>query len=146
MRVGKSAGCPVNGPQIAAHGEIVIATWFTAAKHMASSYMSVSIDGGHNWSASEPIHVGETTGRVGVAINRAGDALMTWVEMGQEKSAVHGRFWQPGKLGEAFKIGEIESSRSSGFPRLAAIGDDFIVAWTEPELDPGIRIVRVAVE
>lgn len=136
------AGCPVNGPAIAAFEDTVIASWFTAAGGQAMSYMAVSRDGGMTFS--EPVALGGDTsiGRVGVTFNRGGAALLTWVGSQAGSPAVQGRFWRRDSgLEEAFEIGEIDASRASGFPRAAGLGDGFFVAWTEP--DSGIRTVVV---
>ncbi len=126
------AGCPVNGPAVAAFADTVIATWFSAANEQPRTYMSVSRDGGLTFSGARPLGHEASIGRVGVSFNDAGQALLTWMESADERAVVYGRLWAPSGLGERFIIGDIDASRASGFPRAAALGKDFLVAWTEP--------------
>ncbi|MDX1555545.1 MAG: hypothetical protein R3212_05920 [Xanthomonadales bacterium] len=130
------AGCPVNGPSVAAHGETVITAWFTAADDQPRSYMAVSSDGGLTFGAPELLQEGPSIGRVAVAFSMEGMALLTWVSTQGEKPGVQGRFWNNGSgLETRFMIGEIDGSRSSGFPRSAALARDFLVTWTRVEPD-----------
>lgn len=146
------AGCPVNGPQVVAHGRTVIATWFSAANDQPGSYVAVSEDGGHSFTRAQQIDIGNPSGRVGMAINREGVALITWVESDAEQTTVQGRIWQNKRLENSFLIGSIDPSRASGFPRVSATGKDFMVAWTNPQSgnpefadsSPGIITVRVS--
>lgn len=135
------AGCPVNGPQVAAFGETVIAAWFSAPEGRPRSYAAVSRDGGRTFSAAQALQEGDSMGRVGIAFNRDGAALLTWVGSEAGRSFVHGRIWRQSGLEDPFVIGEIDASRASGFPRAAGLGDGFLVAWTEP--DQGIRTALV---
>lgn len=137
------AGCPVNGPQVAAFGDTVIATWFSAANGQPRSDMAVSIDGGLTFGEPARVDQGATIGRVGVSLNRKGIALLTWIESGEEMAAVKGRLWSPDGLQPPFVIGEIDASRASGFPQSAGLESDFLVAWTEPEPQAGASGIRV---
>jgi len=138
------AGCPVNGPQIAASGDTVIATWFSAANDESRSYMAVSLDGGLTFAGPEPLDDGESIGRVAVTFGREGTALLTWIGAGQETSAVYGRLWRDSGLESPFVIGQIDGSRLSGFPRAAALDAGFLVAWTETDAVPAIRTVVIS--
>lgn len=139
----KIAGCPVNGPQIAAHGDTVIAAWFTAANDQPRSYMAVSTDGGLTFGQAVGLDNGSSIGRVGIAFNDSGEALLSWIGAHEEPSRVYGRLWREAGLEVPFVIGEIDGSRASGFPRLAGLGNGFLVAWTEPVSASGIKTVRV---
>lgn len=138
------AGCPVNGPQIAAFGDTVIATWFSAANDEPRSYMAVSRDGGLTFGEPEPLDAGESIGRVGVTFSREGTALLTWIGAGQETSALYGRLWRDSGLESPFVIGEIDGSRASGFPRAAALDAGFLVAWTETDAESTIQTVVIS--
>lgn len=126
------SGCPVNGPQIASHGDVVIATWFNAANNEPKSYAAVSLDGGLTFDEPTLLALDNTAGRVDVSFNSTGQALLTWVASG-ETSEVMGIIWDDGSFFEPFTVGQILGSRASGFPRTAGIGDDFIVMWTNAE-------------
>lgn len=137
------AGCPVNGPQVAVHGDTVIAAWFTAANNQPRNYMAVSDDGGLSFGDARVIDRGAPAGRVGVAFNREGEALLSWIGSGKQGSRVYGRIWRDSGLGDSFVIGEVDGSRASGFPRAAAFGREFLVAWTDPE--DGSSVITVIV-
>jgi hypothetical protein len=127
------AGCPVNGPQIAALEDTVIVTWFTAVDERPRSFIAVSRDGGLTFGEPEALDDGASMGRLGVVFNRDGAALLTWVSSTEDPGMVYGRLWRTSGLDQPFVIGEIDPSRASGFPRASAVGANFLVAWTEPE-------------
>lgn len=133
------AGCPVNGPQVAAFDDTVIATWFSAAEDRPRSYVAVSHDGGLAFGEPELLDSGASIGRVGIAFNRDGAALLTWISSGEEASVVRGRLWSEAGLQDPFIIGQIDGSRASGFPRSAGLGGGFLVAWTEPVAQPELE-------
>ncbi len=137
------SGCPVNGPQIDSKGDYVIATWFNAANNEPKTYATVSTDGGLTFN--EPILLAKdnTSGRVDVAFNATGNALLTWVSSGESPS-VTGRLWEEGTFHDPFFIGDIQGSRASGFPRTAGIGEDFLVMWTDSELPFNLVSVLVS--
>ena len=126
------SGCPVNGPQIASHGDVVIATWFNAANNEPKSYAALSIDGGVTFDEPKLLAIDNTGGRVDVSFNSTGQALLTWVSNG-DAADVMGVIWEDGLFYEPFSVGQILGSRASGFPRNAGIGDEFIVMWTIAE-------------
>lgn len=137
------AGCPVNGPQVSAAGDTVIATWFTAAGGQGRSYMAVSSDGGHSFNAPQALDTGASIGRVGVTVRNAQSALLTWIGAETEPTRIYGRLWDGSKTGAAFVVGEIDGSRASGFPRSAVSGEGYLVAWTEPGETYQVKTVRV---
>lgn len=140
------AGCPVNGPQVAAAGDVVIAGWYSEAGGEGRSYAAVSTDGGLTFSDPQALDSGPTIGRVGVAAKDERRALVTWIGAAGDPAIVHGRLWNGATLGEPFEIGQIDGSRASGFPRAVAQGDGFLVAWTEPGDEHRVRTVKVSVE
>jgi len=141
------AGCPVNGPQVAAMDDTVIAAWFTTVDEQPRSFMAVSNDGGLTFGEPEALDNGASIGRVGIAINRDGIALLTWISSTEVPAKVYGRLWRAPGLEQPFVIGEIDASRASGFPRVAPTGAGFLVAWTLTETrgwsEPGIKTVLV---
>lgn len=139
----KIPGCPVNGPQVAAFGDTVIATWFTAPNDEPRVMMAVSNDGGISFEPAEILAEGTTLGRAGVAFNASGEALLTWIRFAGGEGAVMGRLWRKSEASPAFEIGRINATRASGFPRAAALGDNFVVAFTEP--DAGSKIITLSV-
>ena len=81
------AGCPVNGPSIAAHEESVAVTWFTAAGSQPKVKIATSTDSGASFSESLEVISGETLGRVGVALLDDHDVAVSWLRHGLNGSS-----------------------------------------------------------
>lgn len=134
----KINACPVNGPAVAAHDLRVAVAWFTGAGDTARVLVAFSDDGGETFG--EPVRVddGNPAGRVDVALLADGEALVSWVEnVEAERAEVRvRRVPEGGELGgarePAVTVARSTAARSSGFPRLALVGDDVIFAWTVP--------------
>ncbi len=61
-----------------------------------------------------------------------GSALVCWLSGDAEGGAIKVRRVRPeGALGPAAVIAKTDISRSSGFPRMARLGDEVHFAWTE---------------
>ncbi len=75
---------------------------------------------------------GETLGRVDALLLPDGSALVCWLSGDAEGGAIKvRRFTAEGTLGPAAVIAKTDISRSSGFPRMACLGDEVHFAWTE---------------
>ena len=126
------SGCPVNGPSVSADGRRVAVTWYTGANDSPRVKAAFSTDAGATFG--EPIQVddGETLGRVDVLLLPDGSALVCWLSGNAEGGAIKVRRVQPdGSLGPPAVIAKTDISRSSGFPRVALLGDEVHFAWTE---------------
>ena len=125
-------GCPVNGPAIAANGKNVAVAWFTGAHGKPSVKLAFSADGGATFGAAVQVDEGETQGRVDVLMLRDNSALVCWLSGSAEGGAINVRRVQPtGVLGPPAVIATTDISRSSGFPRMALLGNEVHFAWTE---------------
>ena len=125
-------GCPVNGPSVSADGRHVAVAWYTGANDSPRVKAAFSNDAGATFG--EPIQVddGETLGRVDVLLLPDGSALVCWLSGNAEGGAIKVRRVQPdGSLGPPAVIAKTDISRSSGFPRMARLGDEVHFAWTE---------------
>ncbi|MGH7574350.1 MAG: sialidase family protein [Longimicrobiales bacterium] len=135
-------GCPVNGPAVDAIGRRVVVAWFTAPGDTARVHVAFSDDGGASFGAPIRADDGDPTGRVDVQVRADGTALLSWLERTEEAAEVRvRRVMANGHLGPAATVVESTPARASGFPRMAPIGDDLLIAWT----DPATTRVRVAV-
>ena len=124
--------CPVNGPAIAAAGRTVAVGWFTGAGAKQSVKVAFSADAGGTFGAPIQIDEGETQGRVDVVMLPDGSALVCWLSGNAEGGAINVRRVQAnGTLGPTTLIAKTDISRSSGFPRMAVLGNDVYFAWTE---------------
>ena len=133
------AGCPVNGPALAASGDRVALAWFTAADS-ARVRLAVSEDGGATWGPAVRIDGGAPLGRVGVALLPDGSAAVSWLETVGEAAEVRvRRVASDGTAGAPTAVATVDSGRASGVPHIVAVDDRVMVAWTEPDGTPSIR-------
>lgn len=123
-------GCPVNGPQVDAIGNRVVAAWFTGAgEHVQVAF---SDDGGATFAAPVVIDGGKPTGRVDIVLADRETAVVTWIEAGELRARVVHR---NGSLDASMKVAD---TPAKGFPRIARFGGDVFVAW------PGANGISVA--
>ena len=125
-------GCPVNGPSIAADGGRVAVAWFTGVNDAPRVKVAFSKDAGATFGT--PIQVEEATavGRVDTLLLPDGSALVCWMAGTVESGEIKVRRVLPdGNLGPTSVIAKTDLSRSSGFPRMALLGNEVHFAWTE---------------
>ena len=127
------AGCPVNGPAIAARGDEVVVSWFTAAGGHPRVRFARSIDGAASFGAPIDVATDRPLGRVGLALLGSGDAVVSWLEQVQDtQGLVMARIVRAdGEPGAAVTIVETQSGRPSGFPQILQYGDRLLFAWTD---------------
>lgn len=124
--------CPVNGPVVAADGKRVIVAWFSMAGGTPHVKIVFSQDAGATFSAPVQVDDGENVGRVDTLLLSDGSALVCWLAGNPEGGRIKVRRVQSdGAVGPPAEIAEIDISRSSGFPRMARLGDEVHFAWTE---------------
>jgi hypothetical protein len=140
-------GCPVNGPAIAAAGQRVAVAWFTAPDNVARAKVAFSDDAGATFGDPVTIDDGNPAGRVDVALLEDGSALVTWVERtGGDGAEVRMRIVDTeAGAGESHALTGTTSTRPSGFPRMATLGENtFLMAWTDVTSDePRVRVEQV---
>jgi hypothetical protein len=128
----KINGCPVNGPSIAADNRRVAVAWFTQAGDQARVKLAFSDDAGATFGQPVIVDDGQAVGRVDVLLLPDGSALVCWlsgtVEAGEIKVR---RIAKDGAPGPISTIAKTDISRSSGFPRMARLGNMVHFAWTE---------------
>jgi len=125
-------GCPVNGPSLAADGRRVALAWFTGEGDEPRVQVAFSGDAGATFGAPARVDDGEVKGRVDVVLLRDGSALVSWMSGSAEGGANKVRRVAPdGTLGPVAIIAQTDISRSSGFPRMALLGDTVYFAWTQ---------------
>ena len=128
------AGCPVNGPAIAANGRNVVVAWFSSPGNVPRVKVAFSNDAGATFSQPIQVDDGENVGRVDTLLLADGSALVCWLAGNAEGGQIKVRRVQAnGALGPPAVIAQTDISRSSGFPRMARVGDSDEVhfAWTE---------------
>jgi hypothetical protein len=128
----KINGCPVNGPSIASDGRRVAVAWFTEAGDQPHVKVAFSGDAGVTFSGPIQVDDGEATGRVDTLLMPDGSALVCWMSGTAEGGAIKVRRVRlDGALAPVSVIARTDISRSSGFPRMARLGDEVHFAWTE---------------
>jgi hypothetical protein len=124
--------CPVNGPQLAADGRRVALAWFTGEGDAPRVQVAFSGDAGATFGSPTRVDDGGALGRVDVLLLADGSALVCWMSGGAEGGANKVRRVAPdGTLSPVAVIARTDVSRSSGFPRMARLGDTVLFAWTQ---------------
>jgi len=133
------SGCPVNGPRIDSNGDLTAVIWYTEADDDKVVKLAISSDGGESFN--EPVVVAReyTLGRVDLVIGDDGKIYASWLSGRDGTGYVMLRTVSPdGELGEPVRTGITTSSRRSGFPRISAVENGVLLAWTQTE--PLIRV------
>jgi len=141
--------CPVNGPDVAAHGNAVVVAWYTEAAGAPEVRIAASSDAGDGFSAPVVLDSGEAVlGRVAVAM----DPRQAWI-LWQREEGGRQSLWLSRRspdLATEYERIEVASPRGqgrvTGFPQLALAGGAAHVVWTDvadgvPNL-AGVRVVR----
>ena len=134
-------GCPVNGPALAASGDRVALAWYTEGDG-PQVLLAVSEDGGATWAERVRVDGERPIGRVGVAFLEHGGAVVSWLEgVGEAAELRLRRVAADGTRGDPVTVATVDAGRSSGMPHVVALGNQALVAWT----DPAAATVRTAV-
>ena len=140
-------GCPVNGPQISANGDIVTVGWFTGAGEQSRSFMARSTDGGFTFGDAVQIDDGSSMGRVGVLSMSNGISWVSWISAGESPAKIYVRkVDNNGSIGEAYPVAEIDAARGSGFPKMTETDDGILMAWTTPRPTSKINTILIRVD
>jgi len=134
-------GCPVNGPQLAARGDTVVAAWYTAPDGYARVQAAFSTDGGESWTAPIRVDLGDPLGRVDVALLDGETAVVLWLERTSEAADILARpVTRSGGTSHPTTVASTVESRTGGVPRMALAGEDLVVVWREVGTAERIRV------
>ncbi len=139
-------GCPVNGPAVDAHGEYVVVAWYTAADASANVLAAFSRDSGKSFSTPIVVDEAKPRGRVDVAINPNGTAVVTWVSRTNGETKVAWReVARSGVSGAVQILGPSAGQKLTGMPRIARWNERVLVVWGEGGESSQLRgaLVRV---
>ena len=134
-------GCPLNGPAALARGEALVVGRFTAAQGRPRVLLTLTEPGLARDEFSVRLDQGHPLGNVDVALTDDG-IVASWVEQRGEGDVIllrHVGF--DGAMGPVVAIDASREDAVAGHPRLAVLGRDVLVAWT----DASRRRVRVSV-
>lgn len=138
------AGCPVNGPALAARGDTVAVAWFSAPGDEPRVRFALSADGAQSFGSATRLDAGDPIGRVDLTFGSGGAVHALWIEQLDDAAALvlrslRGDVWSP-----AQRLVDIDGGRASGFPRITYTPwGELLVAWTETRSD-GSTQVRLA--
>ena len=138
------AGCPVNGPAVAARDDQVAVSWFTAKDDTPAVKLALSDDGGISFSEPVPVAGPHTIGRVGVAILKSGRVVVSWLDT--ERDGAHimlSLFTQDGEFVSSTEVAATNASRRSGFPVIVEKDESVYVTWTDISEAPQVNVARV---
>ena len=138
------AGCPVNGPSVAAKGEQLAVAWFSAKDDLPTVSLRMSSDSGATFSPRVIVTRSNTNGRVSTAILDSRNVAVSWLETDGADAKIMLDIFNPSgeRLSRTF-IAETLSSRQSGFPVIAARGNNIYVTWTDVESRKEVKVARV---
>jgi hypothetical protein len=140
----KINACPVNGPMLSARGRDVVIAWFTAVGDQPRAFVAFSSDSGRTFGRPMRLDDGGSLGRVDVELLADGSAVASWIELAEGRAELRTRrVMASGTRSPAIAVSSMGNSRASGYPRLAAHGNELIFAWTEA--GSGAAQVRTAV-
>ncbi len=139
------AGCPVNGPAIAAKNQQVAVSWFSAKDDTPKVQLVVSTDNGVNFSPAILVASPDTNGRVDTVILDSGDIVVSWLDTTTSSAKLMvSRYSADGKLLDSTEIAATSASRRSGFPIIEAVGNSVYVTWTDIEQEPQVKVARLS--
>jgi hypothetical protein len=130
------AGCPVNGPSIAANGDGLVLGWFTAASDRPRVQLARSDDGGAHFG--EPLVLDEgkqVDGRVAVAVD-ADNAWALWLRREFGGSSLWLARLAPdlSKERERVKVAMLQAHGiAAGYPKLALRDGTAFIVWTDTD-------------
>lgn len=143
----KIAGCPVNGPALAASSGRLAVAWFAAPGDRPRSAVTLSDDGGATWgrSLAIPVAAGATAmGQLGLAATGDGFAV-SWLEAIPGGSELRlALLDRSGAFAPALSLARTGAGRTAGIPRLAAAGQRLGVLWVDGPSSAGLRFASFA--
>ena len=138
------AGCPVNGPAVAAQDQLTAVAWFTAKDNLPKVQLAISNDAGASFGQPILLEQGSTNGRVSIAMLDSGNIAVSWLHTNGANATLRVALYNPiGELLAKTNVAETKSSRRSGFPVMTHQDNDVYVTWTDISADSQIKIARI---
>lgn len=124
--------CPVNGPSLSARDRNVAIAWFAAIDNQPKSFVAFSGDSGRTFGAPIRIDDKGSLGRVDVELLPDGSAVASYIEFAEQRADFRlRRITRDGEKSAPVRISDVAANRSSGYPRVAAHGDELVFAWVD---------------
>ncbi len=131
----KIAGCPVNGPAIAARESAAAAAWFSVPDQAPRVQLRFSGDNAASFGPVLTLATDGALGRVDVVMLDDGSAVVSWLQAdssGRGKLVLR-RVSSEGEMGPVVPVASDAPARS--VPQMAIAGDDLVLVWTEAQDD-----------
>lgn len=144
----KMPGCPVNGPAMAAEGDLVVVAWYTGSPRI-SVKAAFSSDGGQTFGdaviVDEMKGANVPLGRVDVVLD-GDEAIVGWLRNERRKGVLLAQRVGPsGPVGEPVPLAPMDGGRESGFPQMERLGDSLVTIWRDVEAH-ALRTSRVPLD
>lgn len=140
------AGCPVNGPRIASHGDAVAVAWFTAANGEPKVKIAFSADG-QSFGESILVDGVKPLGRVDVVMLDANSAVVSWLDNEGGSAIKYRQVTSAGEMTAPVTMAETSESRGSGFPQMELLDGSLYFAWTVSDGEEfGVGMKRVSIK
>jgi hypothetical protein len=129
------AGCPVNGPAIAARGAAVAAAWFSVPGESPTVQVRFSDDSAATFRPAMVLATDGALGHVDTVLLEDGSAVVSWLQSdsGGRGKLVLRRVRPDGEMGPVLPVAGNAPARS--VPQLAVSGNDLVLVWTEAQDD-----------
>ena len=137
------AGCPVNGPSVAAMNKRVAVAWFNAKDDVPKIQLVLSTDSGLSFSEPIVVESPNTNGRVDTTILDSGNIIVSWMDTAGEAKIMLSRYDINGELLSTTEVAGSSPSRRSGFPIIEAVGTSVYVTWTDIDATPQVKVARI---
>jgi len=140
------AGCPVNGPAIAARGADVAAAWFSVPDEGPAVQIRFSRDSATTFVPAMQLATESALGHVDVVMLDDGSAVVSWL---QARASGRGdlvlrRVARQGDVGPVLSVASDAPARS--VPQMSIAGDDLVLVWTEAKDDAKrLRSARIPI-
>ena len=146
----KIAGCPVNGPAVAAFEKNLAVAWFTAANDLPKVQVAFSSDNGETFDKPIQINTQQTLGRVDIVALNNTEAVVCWMERDTDDVAYVqiAKISSTGEKGPTLTLTKTKAGRATGFPQIELLNGSIYAAMTllDKANTPTIKTMRVSVE
>ncbi|AVP99537.1 hypothetical protein C7S18_21210 [Ahniella affigens] len=135
----KITGCPVNGPAMASLDGLPLVFWPT--QQGTSTVLRLALHD-HGFVDLGVIERGEgVLGRVDAVAFGRDQALLSWLGVDGDETVLRvGLIDAAGKVLEIHDVTRLPPGRMTGIPRLAAMGRQALVVWTDASAAPALKI------
>jgi hypothetical protein len=130
---------------VTAFGPQVAVSWFTLGEGDEPRVkLAISDDAGQTYRDPLVIDGADPVGRPDVTSLSDGTLLTVWIGRSEGRTVLKGAHILPeGPTVDPIVLAAVREGRGVGFPRLAALGDGALVAWTDEDLG-AVRLIRLS--